>query len=165
MVDPEGAEVSECRFQYGTSETYGSSASCSAPPGSGSSPVAVSAPVAGLKPGSTYHFRIVATNAGGTSYGSDATFKTPGELPIVTRVSPRKGHAAGGAAVTVSGRNFVEVVAVKFGANAAPSFSVISPTSISTVSPAGAKGPVDVVVLTEVGASALTRKDRFRYSR
>jgi hypothetical protein len=164
-VDPEGGEVSECLFQYGTSEAYGSYASCSALPGSGTSPVAVSSTVAGLTPGNTYHFRILATNAGGTSYGSDATFKTPGELPAVTRVSPRKGHAAGGAAVTISGRNFVEVVAVRFGANAAPSFSVISPTSISTVSPAGVRGAVDVVVVTEVGASALTRKDRFKYTR
>ena len=36
----------------------------------------MSAPVAGLIPNTTYHFRIVATNEGGTSDGNDQTFPT-----------------------------------------------------------------------------------------
>ena len=32
--------------------------------------------MSGLSPHSTYHFRIVATNADGTSYGEDVTFTT-----------------------------------------------------------------------------------------
>jgi hypothetical protein len=32
--------------------------------------------VSGLAAGTTYHFRIVATNASGTAYGSDRTFTT-----------------------------------------------------------------------------------------
>ena len=40
------------------------------------SPVAVSAAVTGLSANTTYHFRISATNAGGTSKGADETFKT-----------------------------------------------------------------------------------------
>jgi hypothetical protein len=38
--------------------------------------VAVSAALSGLSEDTTYHFRIVATNAGGSSAGADETFKT-----------------------------------------------------------------------------------------
>ena len=78
-VDPNGAEVSECRFEYGTTVSYGSSAPCNPSPGSGSSAVAVSASLSGLSASSTYHFRITATNAGGVSVGKDTKFKTPPE--------------------------------------------------------------------------------------
>ena len=37
----------------------------------------MSASVSSLTANTTYHFRISATNAGGTSKGSDETFKTP----------------------------------------------------------------------------------------
>jgi alpha-tubulin suppressor-like RCC1 family protein len=42
----------------------------------GESPLPVSGSLAGLKANTTYHFRVVATNAGGTSYGADETFMT-----------------------------------------------------------------------------------------
>lgn len=35
----------------------------------------------GLEPGTTYHYRFVASNENGTSYGNDATFTTPG-IPL-----------------------------------------------------------------------------------
>jgi phosphodiesterase/alkaline phosphatase D-like protein len=82
-VNPEGANVSDCHFEYGTSEAYGTSVPCSALPGSGTSPVAVSAAISSLSANTTYHFRIVATNVSGTSYGSDATFTTPANPPSV----------------------------------------------------------------------------------
>jgi hypothetical protein len=73
-VNPDGTAVSSCKFEYGTSLSYGSSATCAALPGSGTSPVEVSANVSGLKTGTTYHFRIVATNTAGTSVGPDLAF-------------------------------------------------------------------------------------------
>ena len=76
IVNPNAGEVSECRFEYGSTTAYGSSASCSPQPGSGTSPVAVSASVTGLVANTTYHFRISATNPGGTSKGADETVKT-----------------------------------------------------------------------------------------
>ncbi len=75
-VNPNSGEVSECKLEYGTAASYGSSAPCSLLPGSGNSAIAVSAAVAGLTPDTTYHVRISATNAGGTSKGSDETFNT-----------------------------------------------------------------------------------------
>jgi hypothetical protein len=76
MVNPNGGQVTTCKFEYGTTMSYGSSAPCASSPGSGESPVAVTASVTGLMGGVEYHVRLVATNAGGTSQGSDVTFKT-----------------------------------------------------------------------------------------
>src|SRR5271166_5718426 len=75
-VNPEDETVSDCHFEYGTSESYGTSIPCSSLPGNGTSPVAVSANVSGLSPSTTYHYRIVATNPTGTGHGSDGTFET-----------------------------------------------------------------------------------------
>ncbi len=75
-VNPDGGKVSDCHFDYGASPTYGSTAPCSALPGSGTNPVEVFANVTGLKANTTYHFRIVATNPGGTGSGADQTFTT-----------------------------------------------------------------------------------------
>src|SRR5205085_2560423 len=70
-VNSEGGSVSSCRFEYGTAAAYSLSAPCASLPGSGETPVAVSASVTGLASNTTYHFRVVATNSGGTSYGGD----------------------------------------------------------------------------------------------
>ena len=75
-VNPNGGEVSECKLEYGITVSYGSSAPCSPSPGSGTSGVAVSASLGSLAESTTYHFRAVATNVGGTSYGGDQTFTT-----------------------------------------------------------------------------------------
>src|ERR1019366_6805154 len=75
-VNPEGTTVTECKFEYGTSTSYGKTAPCATAPGSGSSPVGVSAAITGLSANTTYDFRIVATNGGGESKGLNETFKT-----------------------------------------------------------------------------------------
>ncbi len=80
-VNPEGAALSDCHFDYGTTSAYGSSVPCSSLPTSGNSPVEVSAALSGLTPNSTYHLQIVATNPGGTSRGAERTFTTAEALP------------------------------------------------------------------------------------
>jgi hypothetical protein len=167
-VNPNGAEVTECTFEYGVTSLYGSSAPCSSSPGSGTSPVAVSAPITGLFPNTAYHFRIVARNPNGTSPGSDQTFETPtssGPPPTVKRLSPTKGPSAGGTSVLITGTNFTGVTAVKFGSTSAASFTVNSEASITAVSPPGKKGVLDVTVTTHRGRSATSKKDRFKYGR
>jgi hypothetical protein len=82
-VNPNDGEVSECTFEYGTTEAYGQTAPCMPTPGLGESAVAVSASVKELVANTTYHFRVSATNLGGTSKGSDQTVKTLPKPPTV----------------------------------------------------------------------------------
>jgi hypothetical protein len=73
MVDPRGAAVSECKFEYGLTDEFGNgpynhSVPCEQTPGeigAGSGPVAVSAQLEGLVPGGLYHFHLIATNTNG----------------------------------------------------------------------------------------------------
>ena len=87
-VNPNGVEVSVCKIEYGTSTAYGSTATCTPPPGAGSSPTAVSASITGLSAGTNYYFRVSATNATGTEYGAEQTFTTLPDPPTVTTGSP-----------------------------------------------------------------------------
>lgn len=120
-VNPNGSQVTECRFEYGTSASYGASVPCSPEPGAGSGPVAVSAEVSGLTPGTTYHFRAVATNAGGTVEGQDTTFGTlansesgatvnPQE-PAEAKDGPVSGTASGGTGAVSVGQYDTDPVA------------------------------------------------------
>ncbi len=65
-------------WQYGTTTDYGQEAQASNNDiGSGTDPVQVSDTLSGLSPGTTYHYRLVAQNSLGTSYGYDYTLTTP----------------------------------------------------------------------------------------
>jgi hypothetical protein len=81
-VDPRGAGVSACYFEYGRSTAYGASIECGLVSGSSAFPPAAVAAIPvfvrifGLAPATTYHYRIVAVGEGGTSYGADETFTT-----------------------------------------------------------------------------------------
>jgi trimeric autotransporter adhesin len=163
MVNPNGGEVTKCEFEYGTTTAYKSGpVSCASLPGNGSSAVAVAAAIGSLTANTTYHFRISATNAGGTGTGIDGTFKTLPNPPTVSNVSPNAGPTAGGTSVTITGTNFSEATAVEFGSASAMSFKVVSPTSITAVSPAGTS-TVDVTVSTPGGTSATGSADKFSY--
>jgi hypothetical protein len=88
-VNPNGSETTY-QFEYGTTTEYGSKVPASPKSiGSGTSPVEVSEGIEGLKPETTYHFRVVATNAQGTSEGGDQTFTTPG-WKIVSTPNPKE---------------------------------------------------------------------------
>jgi len=79
-------------FEYGKTKEYGSK-TAEASAGSGLAAVPVSASLKSLSPGTTYHFRIVATNSSGTSFGIDETFTTLGGTPpwsIQTTPNPGK---------------------------------------------------------------------------
>jgi hypothetical protein len=87
-VNPNGAETTYF-FEFGITEAYGQSfPSTEAGVGSGVAPVSVSQLVKGLPPGVPYHYRLVAHNAGGTSFGEDEFFITPETAaapPVVTK--------------------------------------------------------------------------------
>jgi hypothetical protein len=80
-VDPHGWDSSYL-FEYGTSTSYGSSwPSVLVDMGALEGPQPVIVNVPNLLPSTTYHYRLIATNGGGTSYGPDLTFTT-GEYPV-----------------------------------------------------------------------------------
>ncbi len=73
-VNPHGQPTNYV-FQYGTTRGFGSQTPL-APAGSGGT-VHVSQSLTGLKPLTTYHYRILATSPAGATAGNDRTFKTP----------------------------------------------------------------------------------------
>jgi len=85
-VNPSG-ESTTYAFQYGTSTNYGSQ-TATASAGSGSTAVSVHATLSALVSGTTYHYRLVATNPSGTTTGNDMTFTTAKNPPTVTVGSP-----------------------------------------------------------------------------
>jgi phosphodiesterase/alkaline phosphatase D-like protein len=99
-VNPDGQEVTSCEFEYGPTEAYGKTVACSLAPGSGTSPVAVSAEATGLTPQNTYHFRLVAGNSNGTHPGSDSEFTTP---PAVESVLTEAALAVTATTATLQG--------------------------------------------------------------
>ena len=78
-VNPNGLATSY-HFQYGTSTSYGSSTTAGSV-AAVSSAVAASAALSGLAPGTTYHYRLVASNADGATNGADKTFTTASAPP------------------------------------------------------------------------------------
>jgi hypothetical protein len=106
VIPPSGTQVAY-EFQYGTTTSYGQSTVPLVLPANPASEN-VSARIGGLKPRTTYHYRLVisisasqATASGTLLYpvaysGSDATFKTlaPGRLSLTsTRLAVRKTSA------------------------------------------------------------------------
>jgi len=81
-VNP-GGQATSWHVEYGTSTSYGSQ-SASANVGSGTANVAVSRSLSGLAAGTTYHYRVVATNGAGTSRGADGIFTTLSAPAVVT---------------------------------------------------------------------------------
>lgn len=88
FVDPHSSSTS-FRFEYGATAGYGQSLP-NIPTATSATPIEVQQAAAGLKPGSTYHFRIVASNASGEAVGADHTFTTlsaptpPETAPVVS---------------------------------------------------------------------------------
>ncbi len=92
-------------FQYGPTAAYGAQTA----PGSlaaGVAAVRVTGAAGALVPATTYHFRLVATNATGTSVTADRTLRTPAQVLGVTLAASPNPTSFGGPTTlvgTVSG--------------------------------------------------------------
>lgn len=80
-VNPNGSDT-HVYFQYGTDTNYGQTTAAT-DIGSGTSSIATGTAVASLLSNTTYHYRVVVTNAGGTTYGSDQSFTTSASIPAM----------------------------------------------------------------------------------
>jgi len=90
-------------FDYGTTTAYGARTQGLFLPPPSNSQVTVSFLVAGLKQGTTYHFRLVAANADGTARGADQSFTTNDRTkPVLTllKVAPGIFRAAKGTKIS-----------------------------------------------------------------
>jgi hypothetical protein len=94
---------------------------------------------------------VTVTGPGGVS--DPAAFAYQQTPPAVTGVLPDQGPAGGGNTVTVTGTALSGATVVRFGEEAAPSFTVEDDTRITAVAPPG-EGVVDVTVTTPSGTSA-----------
>jgi hypothetical protein len=85
--------------------------------------------------------------------------------PSITAVAPTNGTSSGGTNVTITGKYFTGATAVKFGATNAASFTVVSDTAISAVSPAGPGGTtVNITVTTPGGTSPIVAADQYTFN-
>jgi hypothetical protein len=126
------------------SVTSGKTITAVAPAGAGTVDVTVASPT-GTSPPVT---------------GDRFTYQKP---PTILKLSTKSGPTAGNTPVTIGGTEFTGATQVTFG-GVSVAFKVQSPTTITTTSPAGVAGAVDVVVSTPGGSSAISSKDRFSYT-
>ncbi|MFE6677912.1 IPT/TIG domain-containing protein [Streptomyces sp. NPDC057729] len=73
--------------------------------------------------------------------------------PVLNAISAASGQVAGGNSVTLTGTNLLQATAVRFGATAATTYTIVSATEIRVVVPPGAAGTVPVTVTTPGGTS------------
>ena len=109
----------------------------------------------GLKPTSTYHYRVRAFNYSGASTFSNEASATTLEafLPTLTRFTPTSGPA--GTWVTMTGTHFLGASDVRFNGVSSLQFEIVSMTTIRAVVPPGAtSGPISVVTPGGTGISA-----------
>ncbi|WP_265806226.1 IPT/TIG domain-containing protein, partial [Wenjunlia tyrosinilytica] len=107
--------------------------------------------ISAVSPAGTGTVQVTVTTPGGTSNGLAFSHMA---IPAVSAVIPGQGPLSGGNTVTLTGSDLTAATAVTFGATAAASFTVVSPTQITAVAPPGAAGPVWVTVTTPGGTSA-----------
>lgn len=107
-VDPKGADVLTCYFNYGTTTGYGSKQNCrpSLPRASNGPGTPVYADVGGLAQYTDYHFQLCVTNIAnswdnGVTCDGDQTFKTKALPPTVT-ITPGSQTITKGQQATVS---------------------------------------------------------------
>jgi hypothetical protein len=83
-VNP-GGDATTYQFEYGTSASYGLTTPA-VDAGSGTADVPAKATLSSLTNNTTYHYRLVATNAAGIARGADKTFKTaaPAAAPSIS---------------------------------------------------------------------------------
>ena len=147
-------------FQYGPTTGYGGMVTATQSPLSASATSApVSAAIAGLTCSTTYHYRAVGVNAGGTTNGADMSFTTSActvPPPTVT-TNPASGVTTTGATLngTVSSNGAVTTVTFQYGLTTGYGGMV-------TVSQALSAGAVNAPVSAVAGGLACNTLYHFR---
>ncbi len=96
-----GNESTEVYFQYGTTVGYGAQSAPTQVP-AGTAAVPISVPISSLTADTVYHYRLVATNASGTSLGADKVLTTA-KIPLSLAITAAPNPVPFGGAVTIEG--------------------------------------------------------------
>ena len=139
-VNPNGSATT-LRFEYGLTTAYGTIRTVTLSPNNGITVQAVTNNLGTLPSGTTYHYRISATNAGGTTTGEDRTFvtsRTSGNYTYMTAATTATitGYTgAGGAVIIPSTLNGLTVTAIGYYAfyNKTAVTSVTIPSSVTNI--------------------------------
>jgi len=120
-------------FQYGATTSYGTTVTAGQSPVTGSLATAVSVALSGLTPSTTYHYRVVGVNGGGTTNGSDLTFTTSGAAPTVA-TGTKYDVSSTGATVsgTVNANNANTADSVRYGTTASYGTTVVATPATAT---------------------------------
>jgi hypothetical protein len=152
-VNPEGQSTTYY-FEYGTTTSYGSQTSM-AGAGSGTADVKVSTAIESLTPNTTYHYRVVASNASGTTLGADVSFKTPKPPPpvVVTRHATNVTQTSATLNGTVNPEGQATSYVFQYGTSSA--YGAQTPTA------SAGSGTKTIVVSSTIGA--LTPNTTYHY--
>jgi hypothetical protein len=140
LVNPNGA-ITEVHFEWGGTTNYGNTNATSTTLQDGlNSAQDVQLGIRGLQPVSMYHFRVVAINSAGTSYGADAAFVTPAIPPPVITQAANQSIVVG-QGVVITNRAQVSTPPVSFRLDSsAPAGATISTNGIFQWNPSCAQG-------------------------
>lgn len=106
-------------------------------------------------------FRPIGPNQTSHSATYTVTITADG-TPTVTAISPASGSTDGGTSVTITGTEFTGTTDVTIGGTAVTSYTVVSDTQITAVTPAGSSGQASVLVTNGTGTNSANTL--FRYS-
>lgn len=126
-------------FEYGETMAYGFTATADQSPLSGGALTPVNAVITGLVVNTQYHFRVKAVSANGTVYGSDLTFTTGANPPVVTtNTASNIGNFNARLNGTVNANNQNTTATFQYGLTASYGYTVNAVPNIvtgSTVTP------------------------------
>jgi hypothetical protein len=152
-VNPEGQSTTYY-FEYGTTTSYGSQSSM-AGAGSGTADVKVSTALVSLTPNTTYHYRLVASNASGTTLGADVSFKTP--KPPAPVVATRHATSVTQTSATLNGTVNPEGQATSY------VFQYGTSSAYGAQTPAASAGSGTKTIAVSAAVGALTPNTTYHY--
>jgi hypothetical protein len=178
-VNPNG-QATTYFFQFGATRSYGSQ-TATGNAGSGATKVKVTGTLTGLAPATTYHYRLVASNASGTTFGGDHALKTKNEVTIGASPNPIVfgrattlngfvlGSGTSGVAVTLQQATqpagpYANAGKTTTGANGAYSFAGVAPAA-NTWYRTTAKGAMSAPLLVRVRVALSLAVSRRRIAR